>query len=48
MWLPEDAKDTVLAGGYYTVSPHKGFRMYVAKEILKFLTLKKSFQHIIK
>ncbi|KAM7364421.1 sphingomyelin phosphodiesterase 1-like [Cochliomyia hominivorax] len=26
-WLPETAKETVLKGGYYTVSPKKGFRI---------------------
>ena len=26
-WLPEEAKATVLKGGYYTVSPKKGFRI---------------------
>ncbi|KAH8310080.1 hypothetical protein KR067_001763 [Drosophila pandora] len=26
-WLPEETKDTILKGGYYTVSPKKGFRI---------------------
>jgi len=26
-WLPESAKDTVLRGGYYTVTPKPGFRI---------------------
>lgn len=26
-WLTEDAKKTILKGGYYTVSPKKGFRV---------------------
>ncbi|XP_070138052.1 sphingomyelin phosphodiesterase 1 [Drosophila bipectinata] len=26
-WLPEETKETILKGGYYTVSPKKGFRI---------------------
>ncbi|EDW15479.1 uncharacterized protein Dmoj_GI24854 [Drosophila mojavensis] len=26
-WLPADTKETILKGGYYTVSPEKGFRI---------------------
>lgn len=26
-WLPEDTKETILKGGYYTVSPQSGFRI---------------------
>ncbi|XP_030370213.1 sphingomyelin phosphodiesterase [Scaptodrosophila lebanonensis] len=26
-WLPEDTKETILKGGYYTVSPRPGFRI---------------------
>ncbi|XP_075148874.1 sphingomyelin phosphodiesterase-like [Haematobia irritans] len=26
-WLPEEAKETILKGGYYTVSPRPGFRV---------------------
>lgn len=26
-WLPADAKETILKGGYYTVSPKPGFRI---------------------
>ncbi|KAJ8922713.1 hypothetical protein NQ315_007748 [Exocentrus adspersus] len=28
-WLNEDAKQTILKGGYYTISPTKGFRVIV-------------------
>lgn len=26
-WLPEETKETILKGGYYTVSPKPGFRI---------------------
>ncbi|KAJ8960386.1 hypothetical protein NQ314_006076 [Rhamnusium bicolor] len=28
-WLTDDAKQTILRGGYYTISPRKGFRVIV-------------------
>jgi len=26
-WLPESTRSTILQGGFYTVSPKKGFRI---------------------
>jgi len=26
-WLPESTRSTILQGGYYTLSPKKGFRI---------------------
>ncbi|KAJ8922712.1 hypothetical protein NQ315_007747 [Exocentrus adspersus] len=37
-WLSEDAKKTILKGGYYTVSPRKGFRVIALNSNLCYIT----------
>ncbi|XP_066145525.1 sphingomyelin phosphodiesterase-like isoform X2 [Euwallacea fornicatus] len=36
-WLPEEAKQDLMKGGYYSVSPRKGFRVVVLNSILAYL-----------